>query len=226
MSLIISNVSVLDVGTYSVVVNGLCNSATNSGTLIINAPTTASPLANQTVCFGGTATFTTTPAGVGPFSFVWRKNGSLIAGKTGSSLTLSHLAASNAAIYTVEITGQCNSVTNVATLAVESIGLTSPASFANSSAIAINDFSPAMPYPSSIEVSCVPSPLTRVTVTITNLSHTYASDINMLLVGPSGQAVMLMADAGDGNAINGATLGSATPRRLLIAKRNDRDRRL
>jgi uncharacterized repeat protein (TIGR01451 family) len=206
MSLIISNVSVLDVGTYSVVVNGLCNAATNTGALTINAPTTASPLANQTVCFGGTATFTTAPAGVGPFSFVWRKNGSLIAGKTGSSLTLNHLAASDTAIYTVEITGQCNSVTNVATLAVESIGLTSPASFANSSAIAINDFSPATPYPSSIEVSCVPSPLTGVTVTITNLSHTYASDIDMLLVGPSGQAVMLMADAGDGNPINGATL--------------------
>jgi subtilisin-like proprotein convertase family protein len=97
-------------------------------------------------------------------------------------------------------------VTNSATLAVESDGLTSPASFANTDLITINDFSPATPYPSSIEVSCVPNPLTGLTVTITNLSHSYPSDIDMILVGPTGQAVMLMADAGDGNAINGATI--------------------
>src|SRR5439155_14978108 len=106
----------------------------------------------------------------------------------------------------VEVSGQCSSVTNSAKLAVESIGLASPATFDNPSPITINDFSPATPYPSMIEVACVPGPLTGLIVTITNLNHTYASDIDILLVSPSGQAVMLMSDAGDASVIDGATL--------------------
>jgi len=85
-------------------------------------------------------------------------------------------------------------------------GLLSPATFANPDAIVIADFSPATPYPSAIEVSCVPAPLTQLTVTLTNLSHTYDSDIDVLLVSPSGQAVMLMSDVGGGNPISNATL--------------------
>jgi subtilisin-like proprotein convertase family protein len=204
---VLSNVSVLDVGTYTVAVSGLCNAVTNGVTLTINAPTTASPMANQTECFGRSATFSTTPSGTGPFTFVWKKNGSALVGQTGNSLTLTQLKAADAATYTVEVTGLCNSVTNSATLAVESDGLTSPATFANPSTITINDLSPATPYPSTIDVSCVPAPLSALTVTITNLSHTYASDIVMLLVGPSGQATMLMAHAGDGNPVSGATIG-------------------
>jgi subtilisin-like proprotein convertase family protein len=210
-SLIVSNVSVLDVGNYTVAVSGLCNSVTNGATLTINAPTAASPLANQTACFGQTAIFSTTPAGLGPFTFVWRKNGALVAGQSGNALTLAHVKASDAATYRVEVTGQCNSVTNSATLAVESDGLVSPATFANSNPISINDFSPGTPYPSTIEVSCVPAPISSLSVTLTNLSHSYASDVLVLLAGPSGQATMLMAHAGDGNPINGAILGFSDP---------------
>ena len=85
-------------------------------------------------------------------------------------------------------------------------GLLSPATFANPTPIALADFSAATPYPSTIEVSCVPGPLTQLTVTLTNLSHTYDSDIDILLVGPAGQAVMLMSDVGEGNPINNATI--------------------
>ena len=106
----------------------------------------------------------------------------------------------------MEVSGLCNSVTNSAWLAVTSDGLVSPATFANPAPITINDFSPATPYPSTLEVSCVPSPLTQLSVTVSNLSHTYSSDVDVLLVGPTGQAIMLMSDAGGGNALMYVTL--------------------
>jgi hypothetical protein len=202
----ITNATVLDQGTYVVIVTGNCNAVTNTGTLTVHPPTTATPLDSQTQCFGTTATFSTTPDGTGPFSFIWRKNGVVLPGKTDASLTVSQLKAADAGTYAVEVSGLCNSVTNSATLAVQSDGLLSPATFANPAPITINDFSPATPYPSTIQVSCVPSTPTQLTVTLTNLSHTYANDISILLVGPAGQAVMLMCDTGGGNPVNNAIL--------------------
>jgi subtilisin-like proprotein convertase family protein len=89
---------------------------------------------------------------------------------------------------------------------VVSEGLLSPATFANPTPITITDFSQATPYPATIEVSCVPGPIAQLTVTLTNLSHTYAADLDILLVGPSGQSVLLMSDVGQGNSLNHATL--------------------
>jgi uncharacterized repeat protein (TIGR01451 family) len=202
----IPNATVLDEGTYVVTIAGTCNAVTNTATLTVNPPTTATPLADQTLCFGDTATFSTTPAGTGPFTFIWKKNGLLLADQSRDSLVIAHLKAADAGTYAVEVSGLCSSVTNSAKLAVESIGLVSPATFANPTPIALADFSSATPYPSAINVSCVPGPITQLTVTVTNLSHTYAADIDILLVGPAGQAVMLMSDVGGGNPINNATI--------------------
>src|SRR5256884_2139152 len=44
--------------------------------------------------------------------------------------------------------------------------------------------------------------ISQVTVTLRNLSHTFTRDIDVLLVGPTGQAVILMSDAGSGGANN------------------------
>jgi len=203
----INSATVLDAGIYNVIVTGTCNAFTNTATVVIHAPTTATALINQTNCFGRTTTFSTTPSGSGPFSYVWRKDGSLLSGQTSSSLTAANLKAVDAGLYTVEVSGLCNSVTNSAWLAVTSDGLVSPATFANPAPITINDFSPATPYPSTLEVSCVPSPLTQLSVTVSNLSHTYSSDVDLLLVGPTGQAIMLMSDAGGANPISQAVLG-------------------
>jgi uncharacterized repeat protein (TIGR01451 family) len=59
--------------------------------------------------------------------------------------------------------------------------------------------------------------VTKVTVTISNLTHTAPVDIDMLLVGPGGEKVMLMSDAGGTSAqphpVNNVTLtfdGDAT----------------
>ncbi|MCG3164755.1 MAG: hypothetical protein POELPBGB_00514 [Bacteroidia bacterium] len=55
------------------------------------------------------------------------------------------------------------------------------------------------PYPSTISVSGMPGTITNVTVALTNISHTFPDDIDMVLVSPTGQAVTLMSDVGGTN---------------------------
>ncbi len=64
----------------------------------------------------------------------------------------------------------------------------------------------ASPYPSTIAVAGLGTSLSKVTVTLTNLNHTFPSDVDALLVGPGGQSVILMSDAGSGTDINNVTL--------------------
>ncbi len=54
---------------------------------------------------------------------------------------------------------------------------------------------PASPYPSTINVAGLAGTVTRVTVTLNGLSHTFPDDLDILLVGPGG-SVILMSDAG------------------------------
>jgi len=58
-ALTIPGVTQADAGVYSVEVIGVCGSVTNAATLTVNELTTATPLANDTVCAGGSAVFVT-----------------------------------------------------------------------------------------------------------------------------------------------------------------------
>lgn len=62
------------------------------------------------------------------------------------------------------------------------------------------------PYPSAITVSGVTGTVTKVTVTLPDVSHTSPDDLDLLLVGPLGQKVILMSDAGGGTDLANATL--------------------
>jgi len=78
-------------------------------------------------------------------------------------------------------------------------GTASPAfgqTFSNADYITINDGSPAAPYPSTIEISGLTEPIESITVSLFGLHHTYPDDVDILLVAPSGETVMLMSDAG------------------------------
>ena len=79
-------------------------------------------------------------------------------------------------------------------------------SFANPSAIIINDNTTATPYPSTINVNGLGGLVTKATVTLTNLNHTWPSDIDALLVSPTGQKSYLMAKCGSSYTINNVTL--------------------
>jgi subtilisin-like proprotein convertase family protein len=66
--------------------------------------------------------------------------------------------------------------------------------------------SPAGPYPSTMTVSGVVGTVAKVTVSLQNISHTFPDDIDVIVVGPGGQIVTVMSDAGHTNDLTGATL--------------------
>ena len=55
---------------------------------------------------------------------------------------------------------------------------------------------PAALYPSSIVVAGMQGSVTKVTVKLNNITHGNPADLDMMLVGPSGQAAIFMSDAG------------------------------
>jgi N-acetylneuraminic acid mutarotase len=78
-----------------------------------------------------------------------------------------------------------------------------PVDFSNTTPIVIPDSGPATPYPSDIVVAGLPGPVTKVTVTITGLTHTFPADLDFLLVGPQGQNAIIWSDAGGSDDVAG-----------------------
>jgi len=66
----------------------------------------------------------------------------------------------------------------------------------NGSVIVINDNTNATPYPATINVSGVGGNLSKATVTLSNITHFFSADIAAMLLSPSGQKVLLMANSG------------------------------
>src|SRR5439155_15350865 len=65
---------------------------------------------------------------------------------------------------------------------------------------------PAATYPSQITFSGLPGTIVSMKVNLIGLTHTGPADLDVLLVGPTGVAVILMSDAGGGNPIQGISL--------------------
>jgi subtilisin-like proprotein convertase family protein len=92
-------------------------------------------------------------------------------------------------------------------------------SAANLASITINDtprvtgIALATPYPSAINVSGAAGTVKSVRVNLNGLTHTFPSDVDILLVGPQGQQVVLLSDVGGGTDALGVnlTLDDAAP---------------
>src|SRR4029079_6570131 len=81
--------------------------------------------------------------------------------------------------------------------------------FTNSTSISVPASSksgPGSPYPSTITVSGFTNVVSKVTVTLIGVQHNIPDDMDIVLVGPTGEKVMLMSDAGGMTAISGLTL--------------------
>ncbi|MFM6605926.1 MAG: Calx-beta domain-containing protein, partial [Dolichospermum sp.] len=78
--------------------------------------------------------------------------------------------------------------------------------FSNPNPITIPDSGTSTPYPSTINVSGLSGNINSLKVTLTNLSHTWPDDIDVLLVGPTGTKALLMSDVGGSSGINNVTL--------------------
>ncbi len=77
--------------------------------------------------------------------------------------------------------------------------------FSNPAAITINAVGAATPSPSNIVVTGGPAAIDVVSVSLNNMSHTWQSDVDVLLVAPNGESIVLMSDAGGGNAFTNQT---------------------
>ena len=83
------------------------------------SPTAGAGPSNVTVVFGGTATFSVTPSGPGPFTFQWLKGSTSIGGATNSTLTITNAQFSDQGTYSVLITNPNGTTpSNTATLTV------------------------------------------------------------------------------------------------------------
>jgi PKD repeat protein len=81
--------------------------------------------------------------------------------------------------------------------------------FCNAAAIAVpgsGTEGPAGPYPSTITVSGAGSVTLLVTVELAGVAHTFPDDVDVLLVGPTGENVVLMSDTGGGADVSDVTL--------------------
>jgi uncharacterized repeat protein (TIGR01451 family) len=110
----------------------------------------------------------------------------------------------------------------VATLVLAGLMITAPVAradvntFSNTTAIPIADKpctgvqvcdpGKGNPYPSNITVSGMAGTVTNVTATLNNVTHTFPDDIDVLLVGPAGQNLVLVSDAGGGTPVNNFTV--------------------
>ncbi|MBD2390920.1 S8 family serine peptidase [Aphanizomenon flos-aquae FACHB-1171] len=78
--------------------------------------------------------------------------------------------------------------------------------FTNPNNISIPSSGASNPYPSIINVSGLTGNITSLKVTLTNLSHTWPDDIDVLLVSPTGGKAILMSDVGGSSGLANVTL--------------------
>ncbi len=76
------------------------------------------------------------------------------------------------------------------------VTVTGPSLFCNATPIIIPSSGAATPYPSDVLVSGLATSITNVNVYLYDMNHTWPDDIDILLVGPQGQNIIIMSDAG------------------------------
>src|SRR5687767_9464521 len=69
--------------------------------------------------------------------------------------------------------------------------------------ITVQDAGAANPYPSQIAVPPPSGAIVDVDVALQFVDHTRPDDLDILLVGPHGESVVLMSDSGGSNALEG-----------------------
>jgi hypothetical protein len=102
--------------------------------------------------------------------------------------------------------GQFNTSTGNTIQQVNSPTIRTGQNFANNGGITITDATIASPYPSRIFVTGLGGTITKVTVSLNDLTTTAPDHFDLLLVGPGGQKFQFMGDAGGTNAITNVDL--------------------
>jgi hypothetical protein len=183
-------------------------SAVVTATTFVPPVLTISPIPDQTTLVG---------ISVGPFPFYLSDPGvdpSLLSATASSSntnlvpnenLVLVNVSGTTQALVITPTAGQTgtstititasngNTTTNTSFLLTVNPPGNGTDLFANPSNIVISAFSAATPYPSTIDVSGEVGTITKLTVTLQGMSDANPRAVNVLLVGPGGEAVVLMS---------------------------------
>lgn len=77
--------------------------------------------------------------------------------------------------------------------------------FSNSNATTIPAIGVSNPYPSNITVTGRQGTISKLRVKFNQFSHTWPSDVDVLLVGPAGQKMIIMSDVGGNSAVSNVT---------------------
>lgn len=123
-TLLFSPATLSDDGTYYVVVKGKtpCSDIpSNTASLNVDESIAiTNPPSPQTVCEGGSVTFSVTATPADGLQYQWKLNGTPISGANAATYSIEHATPANAGNYTVEITGPtgytCSSIESVSAM--------------------------------------------------------------------------------------------------------------
>ncbi len=132
----------------------------------------------------------------------WKLSGVAVSG-TLPSLSINDVSVTegnagvNWATFTVSLSAPVGYTVGVNYATANGTATGQSATFSAASSVSVQGAN-TYPYPSTITVSGITDPIRKVTVNLNQFYHTYSDDVDVLLVGPGGQTVVLLSDAGVG----------------------------
>lgn len=104
-------------GFYYAIVSGCgTNIGSDTARLIVkSAPIITQQPQTQSVCLGGSATFSVTASGSGTLTYAWHKDGQLLSNTT-SQLVINPVSATDAGVYSATVSGDCSPTQSSAVL--------------------------------------------------------------------------------------------------------------
>ncbi len=117
-SYVVPATTVPTTASYSVVIANSAGSVESTAcevtsVIAVSVPSSGQPQGRNVVA-GQSASFTVTPAGTGPFTYQWLKNGVVIAGATSQTYSIAFVSALDAAAYSVRVSNGAATVTSLA----------------------------------------------------------------------------------------------------------------
>ncbi|MCL4868882.1 MAG: S8 family serine peptidase [Anaerolineae bacterium] len=212
-NLTIGNTAAAAPGSYPISIVGVAPTSTHTTTVNLNlyaaapaAPTLVSPANGAT----GTSLTPTLVWNAVPNATSYNLQVATDPGFTnivysntvvGTSDTTTTLNINTTYYWRVQAVNVCGTGVSSATF-----NFTTGQEFCNTGVISIPSSGAASPYPSNIVVAGLGNSVADVDVRLVGLAHTWPDDIDILLVGPQGQNLIIMSDAGGSNSITNVNL--------------------
>jgi hypothetical protein len=117
----IASMNQTDAGTYTCTVSGSCGSPATSNPAIVSV--TGSPITSlnftndSTVCSGTTLRLLASGTNGEPFTFIWKKDGSLLS-ESGPELTFNSISQTAAGTYSVQVKNACDEIAEEKTVKI------------------------------------------------------------------------------------------------------------